>query len=134
MMHALGEVETRQTSPILVRVSTIRCPLSKLSVGRIMCIGVASVAKCNQVVFAIAARLTAELLVVNLEICHSSAALTSPPISAQDLFMQASVSRKIEPEGGLFRGDAVHGAFTPAWAKKVSRCSAGRNLKNRNAD
>jgi hypothetical protein len=48
--------------------------------------GVASRAKCNKVLLRIVAAATAELLVVNFQVRHRAARLTSPTITAQDLF------------------------------------------------
>ena len=46
---------------------------------------VTGIAKCNQVFFRVIARVTAELLVVNLKVLHGSTGLAPPSIPFQDL-------------------------------------------------
>jgi len=42
---------------------------------------VAVIAQCNQIIVFVAARMTTELLVVNLKIRHGTATLASPTVS-----------------------------------------------------
>ena len=59
-------------------------------------------AKRYQVLLDVTAATTAELSVMNLEIGHRSAILTSPAVTLQHLTMQLSIGICIESQSRLF--------------------------------
>jgi len=59
-------------------------------------------AKRYQVLLDVTAATTAELSVMNLEIGHRSAILTSPAVTLQHLTMQLSIGIRIESQSRLF--------------------------------
>jgi hypothetical protein len=62
----------------------------------VMQVGVACSAKCDQIAFGIIAGLAAELFVMNFQVGHRSAALTSPPVAAQHLFLELPVQNGVQ--------------------------------------
>jgi hypothetical protein len=64
--------------------------------------GVARTAKRDQVLLRIVTRTAAKFLVVNLEIRHRAARLTTPAVAMQDLLPQALVRQGIQPQAAEF--------------------------------
>ncbi|SPF44439.1 hypothetical protein SBA1_530075 [Candidatus Sulfotelmatobacter kueseliae] len=62
-----------------------------------MRIGVARSAKGDKVLLRIIAGVTAKLLVVNFQVRHRAARLTTPAVAAQDLLTQSFIRNLIEP-------------------------------------
>jgi hypothetical protein len=65
-------------------------------------------AKRDQIAFTIPARVAAELFVVDFEVGHRTAQLTSPAISAQHLLSKILVILLLEPDRRLFRHNLLH--------------------------
>ena len=58
--------------------------------------GMTRIAKCDQILFRVAPRVAAELLVVDFEIRHRAARLTPPTIAAEDLLAKVVVRNRIQ--------------------------------------
>ncbi len=91
---------------------------------------VARTAKCNEVVFGIDTAVTAKLFVVNLQIRHRPARLTSPAIATQHLATQRLVCNWIQFQAWVFWVRRIHEAFSVKPSRNACLCSSGRNLKN----
>ena len=92
---------------------------------------VAVIAQYNQIILIVAARMTTELLVVNLKIRHRATTLTTPTVSAEYLLAHVFVQLGREQNARILWANPVHDAFSSAWATNARCCSAGRNLKQR---
>ena len=75
--------------------------------------GVTFIAKRNQVVGHIVAAMTAEMLMVDLQIRHCAAELASPAIPAQNMVTKLFVQSGVESHGRAFR-QAGHDAIASA--------------------
>ena len=91
-------------------------------------------AQGNQVQFVIGTLLTAQLLVVDLQVLSGTTDLASPAIPAQYLFSELFVGLGIKPQARSLGSNPVHEAFSVTSCRKACRCSPGRNLKNRDMD
>ncbi len=60
------------------------------------------IAECDQVFFRIIAGVAAKLLVVNFQVRHRAADLTSPAVAAKDLLPQISRTNRIQPQARGF--------------------------------
>jgi len=65
-------------------------------------------AKRDQIAFTIAARVAAELLVVDFKVGHGTTQLTAPAISAQHVLSKILVILLLEPDRRLFRQNLLH--------------------------
>ena len=80
---------------------------------------VAIIAKSDQVLFGIAARATAEFLVVNFQIRHRPARLTAPSIAAEYLLTKFIVGRRIKPQPLAAGWPRVHADFSVTVSRNV---------------
>ena len=92
---------------------------------------VATIAKSDQVLLRIVASLTAELLMVNLELLHSPTGLTPPIVALQYLSTQLSVRVCVKPQTRSLRSNPVHDACGRTACRNTCCCCPDRNLKNR---
>jgi hypothetical protein len=77
--------------------------------------GVARSAKCDQIFFAIVARVAPEFLVMNLQVGYRSAQLASPAVAAQHLFTKLRVKDRIQPQARTLLQNPIEDAFSVAW-------------------
>jgi hypothetical protein len=96
--------------------------------------GMAYRTKRNQVLLSVVTGLTAEFLVVDLEVGHRAASLASPTIPPEYLVAELFVRSGIKPQAWLLWPDAIHDAFPAKWSRNVFRSSPGKNLKKRRID
>jgi hypothetical protein len=95
---------------------------------------VAAGAQGNQIQVVIWTLLAAQLLVVDLQVLSGTADLAVPAIAAQHLFAELFVELRIKPQSRSSGSNLVHEASSVTWCRKASRCSPGRNVKNRDMD
>ena len=69
-------------------------------------------AECDQVLFGVRARVTAKFFVVDFQVRHLAARLTTPAVTAQYLLPQTLVLYRIQPETNGLRANRVHEAFS----------------------
>src|ERR1019366_6021518 len=91
-------------------------------------------AQRDQVRFLVASRLAAEFEVMDLQILHAPAELTSPAVALQHLAVQFLIVLRIESLSRGFGWDLLHEACPATSDRKASCCSPGRNLKSREMD
>ncbi len=91
-------------------------------------------AQRNQIEIVIRTLLAAQLFVMNLQVLPGTTDLASPAVAAQNLFSKLIIRFRIKAEARLFRSDPFHDALLVASCRNASRCSPGRNLKNRDMD
>jgi hypothetical protein len=91
--------------------------------------GVACCTERDQVFLGIRSRMTAEFVVVHLEIRHRATELTPKAVTTQNLLAQTFVRRRIKPEENCFRSKHFQAACSRRLSKKICRCSPGKNLK-----
>ena len=94
----------------------------------------AASAQGKQISLLIVALLTAQLLVVDLQVLSRAADLALPTIAAQYLLAEPFVKLGIKPQSRSLGSNPVHEAFSVTSFRKASLCSLGRNLKNRDMD
>ena len=88
----------------------------------------------NQVLLGVVAGVAAEPFVMDFEVGHRAAKLTSPAIPPKYTVAELFEQLGIKPQARLLRSDLTHDAFSFAWCRNVCLSSPGRNLKNRKAD
>jgi hypothetical protein len=86
-------------------------------------------AQCDEILLQIVTTATAKLLMVHLEISHLPAPLASPTIPAQYFVSQDFICIRLQPHFEVF-SIRFHDAVV-AYCRKICRCSAGRNRKDR---
>jgi hypothetical protein len=72
--------------------------------------------------------------VVDLQISPGTTDLALPAIAAQYLFPQLFVKLGIKSQARPLGSNPLHEAFSVTSCRNASRCSPGRNLKNRDMD
>lgn len=87
-------------------------------------------AQRNQVFFQVGAGLAAKLFVMNFQVQHRAARLTSPAVTTKDKLPQLLVRHRIQPQVGRLVAHLTHNDLSLRLPRKACRCSAGRNLKN----
>src|ERR1017187_9647418 len=91
---------------------------------------VACGAERDEVFFGIVARLATKLFVMDFQVRHRAARLTSPAIATQHLLPQTLVRNRIQPQAREFWASPAHDACSLRVPRNVCLCSPGRNLKN----
>jgi hypothetical protein len=66
----------------------------------------------NQVLFRIIAGMAAKFLMVDFQVRHASAGLTSPAITAQHLVPQSFECFSVESNATVFGGSSIHETFS----------------------
>jgi hypothetical protein len=84
--------------------------------------------QCNQILLAVLALVTAEFLVMNLQVIFTATVLAFPPVSRQDLHTEGCIGCSIQTHGDVFCENSVHDTFPSAWARNSCFWSRGRNL------
>jgi hypothetical protein len=84
----------------------------------------------NEILFRVVAGVAAKLFVMDFQVRHRTARLTTPAIATQDLPSQVLVGWRIEPQGCRFWTSGAHDTFSLSPPRNACRCSTGRNLKN----
>ena len=82
--------------------------LSRMAVGG----RVAFEAECDQILFRIDPRMAAKLFVMNFQVCHRAARLTSPVITTQDLLLQMFIRHWIQPQAWRLLANRTHETFS----------------------
>ena len=80
--------------------------------------GMTVVARRDDIVFGIPARVTAEFLMMNLKVRHRATALTPPAISLEDSVLECFVLGFIQPDRQLLLQRVVHRVVS---AKRLKR-------------
>jgi predicted thioesterase len=80
---------------------------------------VALVAKGNEVMLGIFARVAAKLLVVDLQAGHTTAGLTPPSVSLQHLTSQLGVGCRIKLQTSCLGPDGVHATCSAIASRKL---------------
>ena len=91
-------------------------------------------AQGNQVQIVIRALLTAQLLVVDLQVLSGATDLALPSVAAQYLFSKLFVGFGVKPQTRSLGSNPLHETFSATSCRKACRCSPGRNLKKRDMD
>ena len=86
-----------------------------------------STAECNQIQFVIGALLTAQMLVVDLQVLSGTADLAPPTIPTQNLFSELFVGFGIELQARSLWLNPPHDAFSVTSCRKACCWSPGRN-------
>jgi hypothetical protein len=92
--------------------------------------GVARGAECHQVLLGVVARVAAKFLVMDFQVRHRAARLTSPAVAAQDTLPEGFVRHRTQPQALRFGANRAHDAFSLRPPRNACRCELGRNLKN----
>src|ERR1017187_8356122 len=91
---------------------------------------VACGAERDEVFFGIVARLATKLFVMDFQVRHRAARLTSPAIATEHLLPQTLVRHRIQPQAYGLRANRTHEAFSLRPPRNACFCSPARNLKN----
>jgi hypothetical protein len=85
----------------------------------VVVLSVACCTQCDKVRFRIAAAMTTKLLMVNFQVRHLAAPLTSPTVATEHLLSQIFIGNRIEPkERALWANPVDHDAFALKGFKK----------------